>query len=229
MMAFSEPQINSIVGVSKEFNLSPSDLEHRSKSFADKQTLRLGGIRRVSENIANQILVIDRPQKDVEYHGLAIPYFNIWDSNKIVEFEIRRDKPDYEKNGSGELKEKRKYIKPRTTKNLLYVPPMVKAEWLKDKKKKIFVLTEGAFKVLALARAASNGFTSDDWAFIPLGISGVDNFKTKTTVTKETGEKVKVSAGLPEFENIEWKMRLLLFALIPTWTKNRMLKAHVIA
>ncbi len=209
-MTFSEPQINSTIGISKEFNLSPSDLEHRGKSFLDEQALRRAGIRRVSDDVGHQILVIDRPQKDVEYHGLAVPYFNVWDSNKIIEYEIRRDKPDYEKNGDGKLREKRKYVKPRTTKNVLYVPPMTKAEWLKDKKKKIIFLTEGAFKALATARAASNDFTSEDWAFIPVAISGVDNFKTKTTETLETGEKVKVSAGLPEFENIEWKNTIVI-------------------
>ncbi len=202
---YTEPEIISQIGISKTFNLTDSDKEHRGESFLDEKTLRFGGIRRVSEDTANQILVIDRPQKDKEYHGLAIPYFNVWNSNKIIEFEIRRDKPDYEKTGNGELKEKRKYLKPRTSKNLLYIPPMVKAEWLADKKKKIIIITEGAFKALALARIASNDWTSDKWHFIPLAISGVDNYKTKATITQPNGAKVSASVGLPEFEQIEWK------------------------
>ncbi len=202
-MIFSEPQINSTIGISKEFNLSPSDLKHRGRSFLDEQALRLAGIRRVSDDVGHQILVIDRPQKDVANHGLAIPYFNIWDSNKIVEYEIRRDKPDYKENGNGKLKEQR-YVRPRTTKNHLYVPPMIKLDWLAVKKKKLIIITEGAFKTLALARAASSNFTSDDWKFIPFGISGVDNYKTKTTKILDTGEKISVSGGLIEFQNIEW-------------------------
>jgi uncharacterized protein (DUF927 family) len=207
---FSEPDVKSILGISKKFNLTDRDIEHRAKSFTDEKTLRLGGIRRVSDDVGHQILGIDTRRADVDYNGLAIPIFNIWNSNKITEFEIRRDKPDYEKNGTGELKEKKKYVKPRTTKNLLYVPPVIKPEWLTDKKKKIIVVTEGAFKAMALARAASNDFTSEDLPFIPAAISGVDNFKTKTTETLDTGEKIKVSAGLPEFEKIEWKNAIVI-------------------
>ncbi|MEJ7862367.1 MAG: DUF927 domain-containing protein [Pyrinomonadaceae bacterium] len=203
-MTFSEPQINSIIGISEEFNLSTSDIEHRSKSFLNENTLRLGGVRRVSDDVGHQILGINTRKKGVDYDGLAIPYFNVWDSNKILEFSIRRDNPGYKENGNGELKEARKYVKPFTTKNLLYVPPMVNPEWLADKKKKTIVICEGEFKALALARVASNDFTSDKWSFIPLGISGVDNYKTKATKIKEDGEKVSVSAGLPEFENINW-------------------------
>lgn len=223
-MTFLEPEIISIVGVSKNFNLTESDIEHRSKSFADEHTLRLGGIRRVSEDTANQVLSIDRPKKDVDYRGLGIPYFDVFNSNNIIEFEIRRDQPDYETNSNGELKERRKYIKPRTTKNLLYVPPMVKAEWLKDKKKKIFLFTEGAFKALAAARVASNNWTSEDWAFIPLAISGVDSFKTKKIETKENGEQVQVSAGLPEFDNIEWKNVVVVVCLDSDLEENPSVK-----
>jgi uncharacterized protein (DUF927 family) len=203
-MTFPEPQINSIIEINKEFNLSISDIEHRSKSFLNENTLRLGGVRRISDDVGHQILGITTRQKDVDYDGLAIPYFNIWDACKILEYTIRRDKPGYKENGGGELKEARKYVKPFTTKNLLYVPPMVNPEWLADKKKKLIVICEGEFKALALARVASNDFTSDKWSFIPLGISGVDNYKTKTTKIKEDGEKVSVSAGLPEFANINW-------------------------
>jgi len=87
---------------------------------------------------------------------------------------------------------------------------MIKAEWLADKKKKIIVITEGEFKAMALARVASNNFTSEDLPFIPVAISGVDNFKTKTTETQENGEKIKVSAGLSEFEKIEWKNAIVI-------------------
>jgi putative DNA primase/helicase len=203
-MTFLEPQINTIVGISEKFNLTASDIEHRGKSFTDEKTLRLGGIRRVSDDVGHQILGINTRKKDVDYDGLAIPYFNIWDSCKTLEYTIRRDNPGYKENGGGELKEARKYVKPFSTKNLLYVPPMVNPEWLADKKKKIIVICEGEFKALALARVASNDFTSDKWSFIPLGISGVDNYKTKATKIKDDGEKVSVSAGLPEFANIEW-------------------------
>jgi putative DNA primase/helicase len=207
---YREPKVKSILGISEQFNLTASDIEHRGKSFTDEKTLKLGGIRRVSDDVGHQILNIDTRKKDVDYNGLAIPYFNIWNSNAILEYNLRLDKPGYDIGGDGNRKEKPKYRKPRTTKNLLYVPPMVKAEWLKDKKKKIIVATEGEFKALALARAASNDFTSEDLPFIPVAISGVDNFKTKAIETLDTGEKIQVSAGLLEFEKIEWKNTVVI-------------------
>ena len=202
---YTEPEISSIIGISEDFNLTPSDIEHRSKSFLDEKTLRLGGIRRVSDDVGHQILDITTRKKGVNYDGLAIPYFNVWNDNQVIEYNLRRDKPDYEKNQNGELKEKRKYVKPRSTKNLLYIPPMIKAEWLEAKSKKLIVIVEGEFKALALARIASDNWTSDKWHFLPLAISGVDNFKTKAKVIKASGEKVTASVGLPEFEKIEWK------------------------
>jgi hypothetical protein len=206
----TEPEIHSVIGISEKFNLSNDDIEHRAKSFVSESALRLGGIRRVNDDVGHQILGIDTRKKDTDYNGLVIPYFDIWNGNAIFEYNLRRDKPDGDIGGDGERKEKRKYVKARTTQNHLYIPPMIKAERLTDKKKKVIVVAEGEFKALAFARAASNNFTSDDWKFIPIAISGVDNFKTKTTVTKENGEKVKVSAGLPEFKNIEWENTIVI-------------------
>jgi len=81
---FSEPVINSTIGISEQFNLTASDIEHRARSFTDENTLRLGGIRRVSDDVGHQILNIDTRKKDVDYTALAIPYFNIWNSNAIL-------------------------------------------------------------------------------------------------------------------------------------------------
>lgn len=207
---YHEPQINStLYGFPKDFNLTADDIAHRSMSFVDEQTLRLGGVRRVNNDVGHQILGLDTRKND--YSGLAIPYLNVFNGLSVMEFNIRRDNPDEERDGEGNIKIKRKYIKPRTTKNLLYIPPIIKAELLKDKKKKrIFVIGEGELKILAMVRVASNNFTSEDWHFIPLGISGVDNYKTKTKITKEDGEKVEVSRGLPELDLIEWKNSIVI-------------------
>lgn len=199
-------------------------MAHRSKAFVDERTLRLGGIRRVSDDEGHQVLVINTPKKGVDYNGLVIPYFDIWNDRHIIEYTLRRDNPDYEENGGGKRKEKRKYIKPRTSQNLLYAPPMVKPEWLKDTKKKLIIITEGEFKALALARAASNNFTSDDWKFIPLGLSGVENFKTKLNRQDKNGAKVKVSVGLPEFDRIEWKGASVIIAFDSDANENLSVK-----
>jgi hypothetical protein len=132
---YQEPKIRSVVGVSETFNLESADLENRGKSFLNRRTLQLAGVRRLSDDVGHQILGKDRPQKDVEYKGLGIPYFDISalpESFHVTEWTIRRDVPDYEKNGSGELKEKKKYIKARTSKNSLYIPPMMPPALLKQ-------------------------------------------------------------------------------------------------
>jgi Domain of unknown function (DUF927)/Domain of unknown function (DUF3854) len=189
---YREPKIKSVIGISETFNLEQSDLEHRGKSFLDEKTLRLAGIRRVSDDVGHQILGKDTRQKDVEYSGLSIPYFDLSAlpvNYDVAEWMIRRDIPDYEKDGAGNLKEKRKYIKPAWSINRLYIPPMMPLELLKQKKA-VFVFTEGEFKDLALARVATNDFESAEWSFIPIGISGVDNFKAKRKADTPYGERL---------------------------------------
>ncbi len=81
----TEPEIRSVIGISEKFNLSKDDIEHRAKSFVNESALRLGGIRRVNDDVGHQILGIDTRKKDTDYDGLVIPYFDIWNSNAIFE------------------------------------------------------------------------------------------------------------------------------------------------
>lgn len=205
---YHEPEIKSILGISQKFNLTNEDLSNRGTSFLDENILRLGGIRRVSDDQGHQILGISTRQKGTNYNGIAIPYFDFQKMPYVMEWTIRRDAPKYDENGKGEIKEKRKYVKPFSSKNLLYIPPMMPLDLLKDKKKPI-VFFEGEFKALAGARVATNDFTSDEWTSVPVGISGVDNFKTKQKRTTPDGNK-DVSAGLSEFNLIEWKGRSII-------------------
>lgn len=141
----------------------------------------------------------------MNYAGLAIPYFQLSENGinrDVSEWAIRRDIPDYEKNGAGQLKERRKYIKPPGAKNQIYIPPMMPTELLRYANS-IFVITEGEIKTLALARVATNDFTSAKWSFVPLGISGVDNFKTKRKAETPYGERL-VSEGIADFQKINF-------------------------
>lgn len=200
---YHEPKINSIIGISPTFNLSEEDLKRRGESFLTEQTLRLAGVRRVSNDVGHQILSKDTRQKDVEYAGLGIPCFQHLDGDcKVSHWTIRRDIPDYEKNGAGELKEKRKYIKPPTVKNQLYIPPMLPTELLQRTDLPI-VICEGEFKAMALARAATNDFTSEKWSFVPLGLSGVDNFKKKDTSDTPHGQRT-ITEELTDFQKINF-------------------------
>lgn len=207
---YCEPPVKSLIDISETFNLTANDIEHRSQSFVNEMALRLGGIRRVCNDVSHQALGIETRKKDDDLAGLSIPYFDIGNPKVIVEYEIRLDRPKLEKTGDGVVKDKQKYLKPRTTKNHLYVPPIIQEEWFTTKNKKIIVITEGAFKALALARAGSHDFTTTKLSFIPIAISGVDNFRTKTIEITEEGEKRIISAGLPEFERIEWQNTVLI-------------------
>lgn len=200
---YQEPKIKSVVGISKAFNLDLSDLSERGKSFLDRRTLQLAGLRRVSDDVGHQILGKDRPQKDVEYHGLAIPYFDLSalpENFHVTEWTIRRDVPDYENDGAGNMKAKRKYIKPVSAKNRLYIPPMMPIELLKQKKAG-FVFTEGEMKALALSRVATSDFESAEWSFLPVGISGVDNFRTRTKADTPDGKRL-ISAEAADFDKL---------------------------
>lgn len=203
---YNEPKITSVTGVSEDFNLTSEDIVQREKSFINEKALRLAGARRVSDDIGHQILGKDRPQKDVEYKGLAIPYFDVSarpENFHVTEWTIRRDSPDYETNGAGELKEKRKYIKPGSSKNSLYIPPMLPPELL-EQKKVVFVFTEGEFKGLALARVATNDFESTEWSFLPIALSGVNSFKTRKKVETPDGERL-VSTEAANFDKLNLK------------------------
>ncbi len=201
---YHEPKINSTIGISRDFNLSDADLKKRGSSFLSEQALRLAGVRRVNDDVGHQILGKEARFKDVEYAGLAIPYFHYFDDGKqhLSEWTIRRDVPDYEKNGTGKVKEKRKYIKPFSGKNQLYIPPMMPPELLRTADLPI-VFCEGELKAAALARVATNDFASEKWSFLPLGLSGVDNFRKKGKAETPHGIRF-VSEELTGFQKIKF-------------------------
>ncbi len=200
---YHEPAFSSIVGISRTFNLTRNDLQQRGKSFVSETALRLAGVRRVSDDEGHQVLLKNQPQKDVVYSGVAIPYFNFNEKGKpsnVSEWTVRRDIPDYEKSGGGALKEKRKYMRPPGKPNALYIPPMMPSGLLKDSTLPI-VFFEGEFKAMAAARAASDDFASESWKFIPLALSGVDNFMKKGKGDTPHGVRL-VSEELTEFQRI---------------------------
>lgn len=194
---------STIIG--KDFNLEPADIEHRAKSYVDKKTLRLMGVRRASDDQGHQLMGYTFRKADFVLSGLAIPYFDVLNGSngngsKVLEFNIRRDRPDEKTLPSGEIKLERKYIKPSRP-NLLYIFPQIRADWFKDKKK-IKIITEGEFKAAAMFRALSKDFTTDELDYIPLALSGVENWKQKRNVTTAHGGKIETKDFLVDLENV---------------------------
>lgn len=213
---FAELPLTKANMIPSEFNLTESDIKSRSESFCNETALRLANIRRVSDVGALDMLGSSfRERPGAEYHGLAIPVYHPFEEPKSVKlYSLRRDVPDYEMNGANERKEKRKYLRSAGSMNALYVPPFLSNNTLLNKSKgRVFVLAEGEFKPLALARAATNDFTSDKWEFLPMGISGVYNFRIKRKMTDDFGKQIEMSGGLLEFDHLKLDKKDLIFVM----------------
>ena len=199
---FEEPVTKNMHQIPETFNLAESDIKGRAESFIDENTLRIAGIRRVDDHTAREVLTRPQVADNKDFGGLWIPYFDIYRKGEGIRgCNIRRDNPHSELNEKGEKKAKLKYVKPRGQ-QIAYFPPGITNEMIEGAKE--FVWTEGEFKALALARYATNDWT-EDYKFIPIGLSGVDGFKTKRSHTDVHGEKKKFSGQLIELDLIKWK------------------------
>lgn len=191
--------------ITQSFNLERRDIEHRLKSYVDEKTLRLMGVRRITDDQGYQIMGYDWRKADFQLSGLAIPYLNVLHGTNgnrsfVQEWNIRRDHPTIKRLPDGSTKEEGKYIKPSRP-NLLYIFPQTNVERLKDKKI-TKILAEGEFKIGAMKRALSRDFKSDESDYEPLGLSGVNNARQQRSVMTEHGEKFKVKDFLVDLETI---------------------------
>jgi putative DNA primase/helicase len=185
-------------------NLNDSDLQMLKAGFIDSGLAEAARLRRVDDQVGSEI--VGRPRKGgTSYAGIAIPYFQPNDSDNPREYRLRRDQPDYEHNGGGELKEKGKYLSPPGRSNMLYFPPGVGTDELGDTKLPC-VITEGEKKTLALYRLANEG--SGNPRFMPIGVSGVWNWKgTIGKTSASNGSRADVKGVIPDFDLIEWQGR----------------------
>jgi hypothetical protein len=65
------------------------------------------------------------------YSGILIPYFHPG-SDRVREYRLRRDQPDYEYDSAGNLKPKQKYLSPPGRSNMFYLLPGVDSSLLAD-------------------------------------------------------------------------------------------------
>src|SRR5690242_21048768 len=106
-------------------------------------------------------------RKSGNHVGIVIPYFHPG-SDQVREYRLRRDHPDLEYDSAGTLKARQRYLSPPGRSNMLYMPPAVNTDLLRDSSLPI-VVTEGEFKTLALWRLANHGLQRP--RFLPVGIS----------------------------------------------------------
>src|SRR6185312_9333046 len=148
-------------------------------------------------------------RKSGNYSGVAIPYF-FPGTGEVREYRLRCDHPDMEIDGNGQVKPKQKYLSPPGRGNMLYFAPGVTEAHLRDMALPL-IITEGEFKTLALWRLAN--WNSDRLRFLPVGVSGVYNWRgTIGKTTGPDGERLDVKGPIPDLERIAWKERKIIIA-----------------
>jgi hypothetical protein len=143
-------------------DLNPADLRTLETRWIDPDLAYRAGLRRVDSLTGAELV----GRKGGDYSGIAIPYFHPG-SDRVRDYRLRRDYPDMEYDGAGNLKIRQKYLSPPGRSNMLYLPPGVPQSLLREPELPV-VITEGEFKTLALWRAANHGGRSRP-RFLPLG------------------------------------------------------------
>jgi len=142
--------------------------------------------------------------------GILIPYFHPG-SNRVRDYRLRRDQPDLEYDSAGQLKPRQKYLSPPGRSNMLYVVPGTTQSLLRNQELPILI-TEGEFKTIALWRLAHYG-TSTPPRFVPLGVSGVYNWRgTLGKTVGPDGNRLDVKGAIPDLDWVTWAGRRVIIA-----------------
>jgi predicted P-loop ATPase len=227
----SSPGDPAPVGTEQEYDLSaraPSTLVGSDLTEADYAILEArwvdraladrAQLRRVDSLTGAQVI----GRRAGNYAGILIPYFHPG-SDHVREYRLRRDQPDFEYDSAGNLKPKQKYLSPPGRSNMLYVVPGVARSLLAAPELPI-VITEGEFKTLALWRAAHHG-TADQARFLPLGVSGVYNWRgTIGKTVGPDGDRMDVKGTIPDLDWITWTGRRVIIAYDADGVTNELVR-----
>jgi hypothetical protein len=197
--------------------LTDKDLQTLEASWITPQLALSAGIERVDSFEGARRIGREKDGGSRKYDGLYIPY-RLPGSLHERGGRLRRDTPDFERGDDGRPKARNKYLTAPGAANLLYFPPGVLHEHLKNPALP-FVITEGEKKALALARLAE--YESDEKRFITVGISGVWNWKGKTgREPLPNGEYVDVSGPIPDLDFISFARRKVVIVFDADATAN---------
>jgi hypothetical protein len=186
--------------------LTDDDFALLRQSFITRDLVDAAGLFRVDDLRGSEILGRSR-KADVSYAGIVFPHFAAPDYSRATEYCIRRDLPEFERRGNDETKPKGKYLWPACARNRFYFPPGVTQQILGDTTLPL-VITEGPKKLLACYRLAIEG--TEGHRFLPIGLSGVWNFRgTVGITTTSAGRKAKLKGAIPDFEKIAWAGRIV--------------------
>ena len=199
-------------------DLSEQDLGNLGARWITPELAEAAGLRRVDS--ATGAALVGRNKGD--FAGIAIPYHRPG-GERVREYRLRRDRPELERSGNGELKERGKYIAPPGRGNMIYFPPKATAAQLEDSGLPL-VIAEGEFKTLALWRLAHH--EAGAARFLPVGLAGVWNWRgTIGKVTGPDGERRDEKGAIPDLDCIAWSGRRVCIAYDADAANNPKVKA----
>src|SRR5262252_3162271 len=185
--------------------LTAADLAALEARWIDGTLAERARLRRVDSLTGGELV----GRKRGDFGGIAIPYF-MPGSTRVRDYRLRRDQPDLERDSTGQLKTKQKYLSAPGRGNMLYIPPGVDPSLLKNSAVPLIV-TEGEFKTLALWRLAN--WSAERPRFLPVGISGVFNWRgTVGKANGPTGERLNIKGPITDLDWIHWHGRRVIVA-----------------
>jgi hypothetical protein len=182
----------------KPFNLTDQDLSSLAKSFITPEMARAAKLRRVDDFTGSELFGRKR-KAGVEWSGLLFSYESQF--TRGSQYRLRLDVPPLVEKPDGTVKEGAKYLSAPGAKNAIYFTPHTTAEMLTISALPI-VITEGEKKTLALERLASENCAKEKWHFLPIGLSGVWNFRVSDKREMPDGYQQTVKQLLPDFDRI---------------------------
>ncbi|MDQ3713825.1 MAG: DUF3854 domain-containing protein [Acidobacteriota bacterium] len=204
--------------------LTETDYSNLRSSFITPEIAAAAKLRRVSD--AEGAETTGRPRKaGTNYVGIVFPYFLPPNYDCPREYRLRRDCPDYEQKPDGTLKEKGKYLSPPGARNMLYFPPDVQSDWLTDVSLPV-AITEGEKKTLGLYQLSrQNAAESSEPRFLPVGLSGVWNWRGSIgKTTNADGGRTNVKGVISDFNLIEWNGRTVFIVFDQNVNTNESVK-----
>lgn len=188
-------------------NLIDKDYANFAYSFITPEIIEAATLRRVGD-IEGAEIVGRKPRDGVRFDGVIFPYFVPGDDHPR-EYRLRRDHADKEEKPDGSIKEKAKYLSSPGARNMLYFPPAVALAALDDAKLPL-VVVEGEKKLLAMHRLALLSSDNEKQKFLPVGLSGVWNFRGTIGKTKNEGVTQPIKGVIPDFQFLNLKNRKVI-------------------
>ena len=186
--------------------LNAADYSALEARWIDRALAERAGLRRVDSLTGGEVV----GRRNGDCAGILIPYFHPG-SDRVRDYRLRRDQPDLEYDSAGALRTRQKYLSPPGRSNMLYMVPGTTQSLLRNSELPILI-TEGEFKTIALWRLAHHG-TSTPPRFVPLGVSGVYNWRgTIGKTVGPDGNRLDVKGPIPDLDWVTWAGRRVVIA-----------------